>query len=207
MNTKYIGLDAHSSTCTFCVVDPQGTEIDSRTIATNGRLLVDYLQSLGKNLTIAFEECDLSYWLFETLSKHVKKIVICNPAANAQYKRAKTDKLDARNLANLLRGGFLKPVFHDATPREQLRMLISSYEDHVQEIVRLKNRLKTIKRREKLHSKRNQLTHSAFIREHLEEQLNQLLITQETYKERVTKHVRKFKECHILIKLKYKIHF
>ena len=43
MDNKYIGLDAHSSTCTFCVIDPQGVEIDNKTIVTNGRLLVDYV--------------------------------------------------------------------------------------------------------------------------------------------------------------------
>lgn len=46
-NIKYIGLDAHSSTCSLCVLDPQGTELDNKTIATNGRLLLDYLKSLG----------------------------------------------------------------------------------------------------------------------------------------------------------------
>jgi len=42
--TKYIGLDAHSSTCTFNVTDERGREIDNTTIETNGRLLVKYLK-------------------------------------------------------------------------------------------------------------------------------------------------------------------
>ena len=60
--TKYIGVDVHSSTCTLCVMDSQGVELDQRTIPTNGRLLINYLQSLGENIVIAFEECDLSSW-------------------------------------------------------------------------------------------------------------------------------------------------
>jgi len=36
--TKYIGLDAHSSTCTFNVTDERGREIDNTTLETNGRL-------------------------------------------------------------------------------------------------------------------------------------------------------------------------
>lgn len=194
-NIKYIGLDAHSSTCTFSVFDPRGVEIDNKTIATNGRLLVDYLKSLGGKIILTFEECDLSYWLFDILKNHVDKIVVCNPVENAQYKRAKTDKLDARNLANLLRGGFLKPVFHDASPREELRMLVSSYEDHIQEIVRLKNRLKAIKRRGQNHK----LMHKAFIQEHLQAQLDEVLITKANYQDQIIKHVRRFKEARILI--------
>ncbi len=38
---KYIGLDAHSSTCTFSVMDKEGMEIDNTAIQTNGRLLID----------------------------------------------------------------------------------------------------------------------------------------------------------------------
>lgn len=198
---KYIGLDAHSSTCTFCVVDPRGTEIDNKTIVTNGRLLVDYLQSLSGKITIAFEECDLSCWLFDTLQQHVHKVVVCNPVQNAQYKRAKTDKLDARNLAKLLRGGFLKPVFHNGSSREKLRMLISGYQDNVQEVVRIKNRLKTIKRQIRLFQKKGLPTHLAFIKEQLIEQLILLLKMQEKYKQKIIRLIRSFKETRFLMSI------
>lgn len=198
---KYIGLDAHSSTCSFCVIDPRGTEIDNKTIVTNGRLLVDYIQSLGGKIVLAFEECDLSCWLFDILHKHVHKIVVCNPAQNAQYKRAKTDKLDARNLAELLRGGFLKPVFHDASQREKLRMLVSSYQDNVQEVVRIKNRLRTIKRRAGLYSKKESPVHALFIQEQLSSQLEQLSIAQKEYKKQISRQAQQFKETKNLISI------
>lgn len=201
MDTQYIGLDAHSSTCTFCVIDPQGAEIDNKTIVTNGRLLVDYVQSLGGKNILAFEECDLSCWLFDILHKHVREVVVCNPAQNAQYKRAKTDKLDARNLANLLRGGYLKPVFHDASAREKLRMLVSSYQDNLQEVVRIKNRLKTIKRRVRLYPKKDAPTHASFIQEQLTSHLDQLLISHKEYQQQITRCVQRFKETNILMSI------
>lgn len=199
MNIKYIGLDAHSSTCTFSVMNSQGAEIDNRTIVTNGRLLIEYLKSMGGKINLTFEECDLSHWLFEILKDHVHNIIVCNPVDNRQYKRAKTDKLDARNLANLLRGGFLKPVFHDASQREKLRMLVSSYEDHMQEIVRIKNRLRIVKRRSRLYSGKQSSAHNTFIQEQLTEQLKDLLVTKEKYQEHMVKHVRRFSETHFLI--------
>src|SRR3990167_418438 len=130
--TKYIGLDAHSSTCTFNVTDERGREIDNTTIETNGRLLVKYIRGIGGIKKLTFEECELSNWLYEILNPEVDELLVCNPVANKDYKKIKTDKMDARNLAKLLRGGFLIPVYHDV----------------VEEAVRLKNRYKSLFRKE-----------------------------------------------------------
>ncbi len=198
---KYIGLDAHSSTCTLCTVDADGTELDLTTIVTNGRLLVEYIKSLGGTIIITFEECDLSIWLFELFKNHVHQVLVCNPAANAEYKKNKTDKLDARNLAKLLRGGFLKPVFHDGSSREKFRMLVSGYEDVVQEAVRLKNRLKTVRRRAGLFGAAAVSTHARFIEDRLVEQLDIVLDTRAIYKDELKKQVRQFKEAKYLMSL------
>ena len=198
---KYIGLDAHSSTCTLCVTDVKGTELDLVTIATNGRLLVEYIKSLGGTIIITFEECDLSIWLFELFKNHVHQVVVCNPAANVEYKKNKTDKLDARNLAKLLRGGFLRSVFHDGSSREKFRMLVSGYEDVVQEAVRLKNRLKTLRRRARLYSDKAVPEHMLFIEERLIDQLGLFLDIRLTYKDELKKHVRQFKEAKYIMSM------
>ena len=198
---KYIGLDAHSSTCTLCVVDANGVELDMATIVTNGRLLVEYIKSLGGTIVVTFEECDLSIWLFELLKNHVHRVVVCNPAANVEYKKNKTDKLDARNLAKLLRGGFLRPVFHDGSSREKFRMLVSGYEDVIQESVRLKNRLKTLRRRDKLYGAKTASTHARFIEARMVDQINLFNDIRLTYKDELKKHVRQFKEAKYLMSL------
>ena len=146
--TKHIGLDAHSSTCTFNVTDERGREIDNTTLETNGRLLVKYLRGIGGIKKLTFEECELSNWLYEILNPEVDELLVCNPVANKDYKKIKTDKMDARNLAKLLRGGFLIPVYHDGSSRERFRSLMSAYQDLVEEAVRLKNRYKSLFRKE-----------------------------------------------------------
>ncbi|WKZ15015.1 MAG: hypothetical protein QY317_14040 [Candidatus Jettenia caeni] len=55
---KYIGLDAHSSTCTFNVTDERGREADNTTIESNGRLLVKYLRGIEGVKKLTFEEVD-----------------------------------------------------------------------------------------------------------------------------------------------------
>ena len=99
---KYIGMDAHSSTCSLCVMDERGREIDSTVIETNGRLLVGYIKSIAGRKKLTFEECELSRWLYDILKDEVDELIVCNPVHNREYKKAKTDKLDARKLAKLL---------------------------------------------------------------------------------------------------------
>lgn len=144
---KYIGMDAHSSNCVFSVMNKEGTELDNVSIETNGRLLINYIKSIEGRKKLTFEECELSHWLYEILKDKVDETLVCNPVANGNYKRAKTDKLDARKLANLLRGGFLVPVYHDGSEREQFRVLMSGYQSLVDEGVRLKNRYKSLFRK------------------------------------------------------------
>lgn len=200
-NIKYIGLDAHSSTCSLCVLDSQGTELDNKTIVTNGRLLIDYLKSLGGKQIVAFEECDLSCWLFDILHKHVHQVVVCNPAENRQYKRAKTDKLDAHNIANLLRGGYLKTVFHDGSEREKFRLLVSNYQDTVQETVRIKNRLRGIKRRLRLFAHKDKPDCAPFIQEQYNLHLKFLNASCDEYQQKIESSVKGFKESRYLMSI------
>ena len=144
---KFIGMDAHSSNSNFCVVNEQGVVVDNATIQTNGRLLVNYLRGIEGPKKLTFEECELSQWLYAILHKETDELIVCNPVANITYKKAKTDKLDAMHLAQLLRGGFLEGVYHQGCGRERLRGLMSGYEDLVSDAVRLKNRYKSLFRK------------------------------------------------------------
>jgi transposase len=144
---KYIGMDAHMSTCTFCVMDESGLELDNTTIRTNGRLIINYLRGIKGSKSLVFEECELSNWLYEIAKDEVDELIVCNPVANKEYKKKKTDKLDARKLAKLLRGNFLTPVYHDGSKRERFRGLMSGYQDLVNDTVRFKNRYKSLFRR------------------------------------------------------------
>ena len=145
--TKYIGLDIHSSTCSFCVLNDAGEILDQRDIVSNGRLLIDYVQSIEGHKKLALEECELSAWGHELFINRVDELIVCDPVKNGTYKRAKTDKLDAKNLAALLRGGFLSSVYHDGSKRQHFRALMSGYQDVVDTGVRMKNRYASLFRK------------------------------------------------------------
>lgn len=206
----YIGMDAHSSSCTFCVVDERGREVDHTTLATNGKLIVNYLRSLKGTKKLTFEECELSRWLFGIIKPEVDELIVCNPVANREYKKAKTDKLDARKLARLLRGNFLTPVYHDGSEREKFRDLMSSYQDIVDEGVRLKNRYKSLFRKngqkfrgEKLYNDENLLVGltkpaDRFIGVQLYRLLESLEKSRQAYLKEILRSNKRFKEIRCL---------
>ena len=202
----YIGMDAHSSSCTLCVTDAVGREIDNVTLPTNGKVIKNYLRSINSIKKLTFEECELSRWLFGIVSPEVNELIICNPVANREYKKAKTDKLDARKLAKLLRGGFLTPVFHDGSERERFRNLMSSYQDIIEEGIRIKNRYKSLFRKngrkikgESLYNDENLLdglerSQDRFIGGHFYRLLATLEQSRQAYVKEICQYSKKFKE-------------
>lgn len=141
----YIGLDAHAATSTAVVVNEKGDIILRETFPTTEASLVGFLRRAPEGVHhLTFEECHLSQWLFLTLKEHVDQLLVCNPVYMAKKQGAKTDFRDALHLAQELRTGHLKPVYHDDSKWIELRTLVKSYLALVDEIVRSKNRLKAV---------------------------------------------------------------
>jgi transposase len=139
----YIGLDAHAATCTAVVVNDRGDIICRETFDTSEANLVGFLRRVPEGKThLTFEECHLAQWLYVLLNEHVDRLIVCNPVYVAKKQGAKTDFRDALHLAQELRTGHLKAVFHDNSRWIELRTLVNSYLSLVEEIVRTKNRLK-----------------------------------------------------------------
>ena len=77
----------------------------------------------------------------------MEKVLVCNPRRNALLKEgSKSDKVDARKLADLLRTGMLRPVYHGENGLRTLRELARSYQTISKDLTRVMNRLKAIYR-------------------------------------------------------------
>ncbi len=75
------------------------------------------------------------------------RLIVCNPRKNALLKQGnKSDKIDARKLADRLRRKDLKPVSHGETGVRMLRELARSYLTVVKDLSRVMNRLKALYR-------------------------------------------------------------
>jgi transposase len=120
MEKIYIGMDLHKSTSSFCVMDKEGLILREQKIPTTVPEVTRFVNSLGKKqkISLAFEP--VSQWylyadLFEELGAevhlaHPRKLKAIATATS------KTDKLDARVIADHLRTNHLPEAYH--SPKE-----------------------------------------------------------------------------------------
>jgi CheY-like chemotaxis protein len=113
-------------------------------LETKAARILEFCAGLRGTLSVTFEEGTWAAWLYDLLKPHADKLVVCNPRKNALLKDGnKSDRVDARKLADLLRGNQLKPVYHGETGVRMLRELARSYLTIVKDLSRVMNRLKT----------------------------------------------------------------
>src|SRR6202007_597996 len=144
---KYIGLDIQQATISVAVMDSKGKVVMESILETKAATILEFFAGLRGTLWVTFEEGTWSVWLYDLLNPHVDKLVVCNPRKNELLKDGnKSDKIDARKLAELLRGNQLKPVYHGETGVRMLRELSRSYLTIVKDLSRVMNRLKAVYR-------------------------------------------------------------
>src|SRR5499427_9024633 len=121
---KYIGLDVHQATISVAVRDSQGNLIMESILETKASTILEFLAGLRGSLFVTFEEGTWAAWLYDLLKPHVAKVLVCNPRKIAVLKDgSKSDKIDARKLAERLRLNDLKPVYDGETGVRTLREL------------------------------------------------------------------------------------
>ena len=104
---KYVGLDVHRDTISVAVLNAEGKLVMQSVIATHATAILDFLHGLRGTLHVTFEEGTHSGWLYDLLVRRVAYLVVCNPRKNALLKAgSKSDAIDARKLAELLRLGY-----------------------------------------------------------------------------------------------------
>lgn len=145
--TKYVGMDVHKETICVAVLGPTGKLIKEAVLETKANPILLFIRGLQRNVHVTFEEGTWAAWLYGLLQPHVARAVVCNPRRNALLNDgSKGDQTDARKLAELLRGNFLKPVYHGETGTRALKELTRSYSAISKDLIRVMNRLKAIYR-------------------------------------------------------------
>jgi len=144
---KYIGMDVHQATISVAVMDGQGKLIMECVLETKAATIVEFIQGLRGGISVTFEEGTSAAWLHDLLKPHVSRLVVCDPRKNALLKDgSKTDRIDARKLAELLRGNQLSPVYHGEHGMRTLRELGRSYLTITQDVSRVMSRIKALYR-------------------------------------------------------------
>jgi len=142
---RYVGLDVHRDTISVAVLDENGRLIMQSVVATRAAAILDFIGGIRGAVWVTFEEGTHSAWLYDLLWRRVEKLVVCNPRKNALLKSgSKSDAIDARKLAELLRAGMLSPVYHGESSGLEVQHLVRSYTMLTEDTTRVMGRLKAV---------------------------------------------------------------
>ncbi|MGD1095670.1 MAG: IS110 family transposase [Bryobacteraceae bacterium] len=137
---QFIGCDAHKKFSVFVAVNKKGQAGEALRVAHDRQLYGDFLSRLPAHSSIAVEASGSYSWLVDEMERAGHHPKLCNPfeAKRRMGQTNKTDKLDAKGLAILLRNGTLPEVWIPPSElrdqRELMRLRIF--------LVRLRTRVK-----------------------------------------------------------------
>lgn len=145
MSKKYVGLDVHMATTSYCIRSGKGKVSGEGVVETTAQALLDLIRGISGEVHLTFEEGTQASWLYDLLRPQVAVLIVCDPRKTSQEGN-KSDPIDAQRLSELLRLGSLKPVYHGEHGTRGLKELVRAHRDLVRDVVRVKNRVKAIYR-------------------------------------------------------------
>lgn len=146
----FIALDVHCAFSEMAVVTGSGKLVRRDRFDTSILAIREALAAVRSPRRLTFEEGPLADWLSRELRDHVRELLVCEPRRNHLIARDgdKDDPIDARKLADLYRGGYLKAVHQpNSLKRSLLKQQVGLYHDRVRERVRQGNQLVGLCRR------------------------------------------------------------
>ncbi len=142
--TYYIGADVHSNSTELAI--ETGNKIIARySVPTKIPAIANVLDSLQGKKHLAFEEGPMAGWLYRNLHRKVDKVIVADPRRNKLIASDgdKDDKIDSAKLASLLRGDYLRSVYHsDDDQRAELKHWVALYHDRIRDAVRNINKIR-----------------------------------------------------------------
>ena len=146
-DAKYIGLDVHQATISVAALDSTGKLVMEAILETKAETVLQFINDLRGDLHVTFEEGTCAAWLHDVLKPHVTQVLVCDPRQNALLKVGnKSDRIDARKLAELLRSNLLRSVYHENTGIRTVKELARSYITITKDLTQVMCRLKAIYR-------------------------------------------------------------
>lgn len=124
------GIDVGLEYAHVCVVDRDGQVVHEGRAASEPAALVEHLRQLGRALArVGLEAGPLAQWLFDGLAAAGLPVVLIETrhfkAAQAAM-RVKTDRGDARAIAQIMRVGWFKAVHVKSPQARQIRTLLQA---------------------------------------------------------------------------------
>lgn len=127
---QYAGIDVSLESASVCVVDASGRIMQEAKVASEPQALITWFGKTGVEMSrIGLEAGPLSQWLYAGMrdaglavelleTRHVRDAFKAMPV--------KTDRNDARGIAQLMRLGWFRPVHCKSLPAQELRAVLTA---------------------------------------------------------------------------------
>ena len=127
---QYAGIDVSLEFSSICIVDAGGKVIREAKVASEPSALIEWFATQGMVIArIGLEAGPLSQWLYAEMraagwavelveTRHVRDAFKAMPV--------KTDRKDARGIAQLMRLGWFRPVHCKSLPAQEVRALLTT---------------------------------------------------------------------------------
>ncbi len=141
----YVGVDLHKEQSWFYIMDDKGTKVTSKSIVNKSDALKGFFSTIPTPFTLAVEATYNWYFFVDIAEQYAYQVFLANSYELKAFakRHKKTDMIDARLIADVLRKGFLPTVFipDKATRalRELLHYRMNLVRDRCRAIFRLKN--------------------------------------------------------------------
>ena len=109
----YVGIDLHRKYLTVCVLDSDGAVVaEVRRLPTTAEAVLATLGRWAKPVAVAMAATLHWAWLYDLLCGHGYTVRVAHPfqVKLIVHARCKTDPIDARKLADLLRTNLLPAI-------------------------------------------------------------------------------------------------
>jgi len=116
-------------------------------LETKAATILQFIHGLRGSLHVTFEEGTCVAWLHDLFKPQVTQVLVCDPRKNALLKVGnKSDRIDSRKLAELLRSNLLRSVYHEDTGIRTVKEIARSYMTISKDLTRVMVRLKALYR-------------------------------------------------------------
>lgn len=145
--THYVGLDVHKRFIVACALTPEGKVAFRRRFDCTPEAIVQFGKTeLKREDQVALEVTTHSLSVAQFLAPFVQRVVVSNPTRTKAIAQAtvKTDSVDAKTLADLLRSDYLPEVWQPDPQIADLRSLVSLRAQLSRARTRYINRIRSI---------------------------------------------------------------
>src|SRR5882757_8278737 len=126
----YAGIDVSLECSSVCAVDANGKIVREAKVASEPAALIDWFGSLGFDMArIGLEAGPLSQWLYAAMKQAGLAVELLETRHVSDAFKAmpvKSDRNDARNIAQLMRLGWFRPVHCKSLSAQEIRATLTA---------------------------------------------------------------------------------